>query len=210
MKENPLKDKTDSILDAAQKRFGHYGLSKTTMQEIADDIGLSKAALYYYFKDKESIFKSVAEKEQLYFETEMQKVMNESLKAEFMLTGYVELRLDLLKKLMTLGKFSYGSFIEVKPILHSCFKGFKKKEIEIIAEIIKTGIDRKEFSLENINGSAEFFVDALRGLRQAAVFGFAVNETTLMTTKEYAKLRQQSRMFVDLFLKGISAVEKRG
>ena len=209
MKEYPVKDKFDSILDAAQKRFGHYGLSKTTMQEIADDIGLSKASLYYYFKDKESIFKAVAEKEQLYFETEMQKLMNDSIKAELLLTGYVELRLELLKKLMTLGKFSYGSFIEVKPILHACFKGFKKKEIEMIAEIIKTGIERKEFSLENINASAEFFVDALRGLRQAAVLGFAGDEITLMTPKEYVKLRQQSKMFVDLFLKGISVVGKR-
>lgn len=44
------------ILEAARKRFAHFGISKTTMNEIAADIGMSKASLYYYFPDKEKLF----------------------------------------------------------------------------------------------------------------------------------------------------------
>jgi AcrR family transcriptional regulator len=43
--------KVTSIIEAARKRFSHYGLTKTTMNEIAADIGMSKASLYYYFPD---------------------------------------------------------------------------------------------------------------------------------------------------------------
>ena len=34
------------------------------MREIADDLKLSKASLYYYFPDKESLYSAVVEKEQ--------------------------------------------------------------------------------------------------------------------------------------------------
>ncbi|HEY4784669.1 MAG TPA: helix-turn-helix domain-containing protein, partial [Bacteroidales bacterium] len=51
-------EKLEVILKAAQKRFGLYGLEKTTMKEIASDMGMSKAALYYYFPDKEGLFKA--------------------------------------------------------------------------------------------------------------------------------------------------------
>ena len=49
------------IIEAALKRFAHYGLSKTTMSEIAKDISLSKALLYYYFPDKISLYVSTME-----------------------------------------------------------------------------------------------------------------------------------------------------
>lgn len=52
--------KKERIIEAALKRFSHFGISKTTMNEIADDLNISKAALYYYFPDKNSLFLEVA------------------------------------------------------------------------------------------------------------------------------------------------------
>lgn len=49
------------ILAAATRRFvvsGYHGIS---MREIADDVGLSKPALYYHFRDKESLFLAILE-----------------------------------------------------------------------------------------------------------------------------------------------------
>jgi len=60
-------EKTNIILKSAQKRFGLYGYEKTTMKEIASDLGMSKAAMYYYFPDKEGLFKAVVEMEQSEF-----------------------------------------------------------------------------------------------------------------------------------------------
>jgi len=49
----------EKILEAALKRFMHYGASKTTMNEIADDLRCSKASLYYYFSDKKALHNAV-------------------------------------------------------------------------------------------------------------------------------------------------------
>ena len=54
--------KKEKILEAAHHRFLHYGYSKTTMNEIAADLSLSKALLYYYFPDKSQLYLAVMRK----------------------------------------------------------------------------------------------------------------------------------------------------
>ena len=51
--------KQEAIIEAAIKRFAHFGVSKTTMAEIAADLSFSKASLYYYFPDKLNLFAAV-------------------------------------------------------------------------------------------------------------------------------------------------------
>src|SRR5580704_9120779 len=60
---NELQDvKKEKILEAAHHRFLHYGYSKTTMNEIAGDLSMSKALLYYYFPDKSQLYVAVMRK----------------------------------------------------------------------------------------------------------------------------------------------------
>lgn len=47
--------KRQAIFDAAASRFAQHGYHAARMQDIADDLGLQKAALYYYFDSKESV-----------------------------------------------------------------------------------------------------------------------------------------------------------
>jgi AcrR family transcriptional regulator len=41
--------------------FGEHGVSGTTLQMIADSIGVSKASVYYQFKSKEDIVAAAAQ-----------------------------------------------------------------------------------------------------------------------------------------------------
>jgi len=45
----------DLIVDAAIRRFSHYGYSKTTMAEIAADCAMSVGNLYRFYKNKADI-----------------------------------------------------------------------------------------------------------------------------------------------------------
>ncbi|RKZ70931.1 MAG: hypothetical protein DRQ48_05135 [Gammaproteobacteria bacterium] len=53
-------DISSQIVEAAHNRFRHYGYGKTTMAEIAADIGMSAANLYRYFKNKQDIIAECA------------------------------------------------------------------------------------------------------------------------------------------------------
>jgi len=49
------------IIEAAKKRFAKDGYSPTSMDDIARDVGITKASLYYFFKGKEEIFAAIIE-----------------------------------------------------------------------------------------------------------------------------------------------------
>ena len=53
-------DISSQIVEAAHNRFRQYGYGKTTMAEIAADIGMSAANLYRYFKNKQDIIAECA------------------------------------------------------------------------------------------------------------------------------------------------------
>ena len=54
------QDTRDTILDAAMKRFLHYGYAKTTMSEIATDCDMSAGNIYRFFPSKLDIAEAMA------------------------------------------------------------------------------------------------------------------------------------------------------
>jgi AcrR family transcriptional regulator len=50
----------ERIQRAALVRFSRYGFRRTSMEDIASEAGVSRAALYLQFKNKEEIFRSLA------------------------------------------------------------------------------------------------------------------------------------------------------
>jgi AcrR family transcriptional regulator len=47
------------ILDAALALFSEHGFEGTTLQQIADRLGFTKAALYYHFKSKDELLEAL-------------------------------------------------------------------------------------------------------------------------------------------------------
>ncbi len=60
--ETTPQDIRAGILDAAEARFRIYGVNKTTMAEIARDMGMSAANLYRYFRNKQDIAAACAQR----------------------------------------------------------------------------------------------------------------------------------------------------
>lgn len=57
------KDNTEQkILDAAQTVFIKKGMDGSRMQEIADEAGINKALLHYYFRSKQKLFEAIFNK----------------------------------------------------------------------------------------------------------------------------------------------------
>lgn len=61
MKFENLDSRELAVLEAAVDVFMNYGFRKTTMDDIARKAGMSRPALYNYFKNKESIFRTYVE-----------------------------------------------------------------------------------------------------------------------------------------------------
>jgi len=75
---DPQEIKKTQILNAAYQRFSHFGYSKTTMNDIAGDLSMSKALLYYYFPDKSQLYAGVIRKLSNEFLVALQHKVNQN------------------------------------------------------------------------------------------------------------------------------------
>ena len=51
----------EMILEEALKQFSRKGYDGTSMSDIAEPLGISKAALYKHYKSKQEIFEKIIE-----------------------------------------------------------------------------------------------------------------------------------------------------
>ena len=54
-----LEARRQQILDAAERSFSRYGLHDATLERIREEAGLSRGAVYHYFRSKEEIVEAM-------------------------------------------------------------------------------------------------------------------------------------------------------
>jgi|GEM_PF-1341808 len=100
-KESLPGDKKAQILAAAEARFLEYGIRKTTMRDIADDLGIAVSNLYLYFANKREIALAIAETCSHEMETEVQEILLQEGHAadllEFLLVSRYRGTIDFLE-----------------------------------------------------------------------------------------------------------------
>jgi AcrR family transcriptional regulator len=194
----------NQILTAAQKHFGMYGLEKSTMREIASDLNISKGALYYYFSDKEQLYKAVVEKEKdEFFQLVTEKLSLMSDPKE-MLLEYIEIRMNHFRMVLNLSRFRMEDFSNLKPLIGDTWIQFQAKEVEIIEQILNLGIQKEQFFIDQPHEVAELLLDLLKGLRKNELHN---KELFYLDQNEYSGLVKKTNDFVHIFIKGLKYKE---
>jgi AcrR family transcriptional regulator len=193
-------EKVQLIIEASQKRFGLFGVEKTSMREIADDLNLSKASLYYYFPDKESLYIAVVEKEQEEFISKISEKICSFHEPEQLLLEYTNARLSYFRTLLNLGRLRLETFSGMKPALLEAIQGFKEREKGIIINIFEKGIEKGIFQISDKEQMASLFLDLLKGLRVSLI---KEKETLFIEQNEYELLLEKTLVFTNLFIRSL-------
>jgi len=83
-----------TILAAARDEFAEHGLGGARMDRIAERAGLNKRLIYYYFADKEQLFRAVLEQAYLHIRGEERKLNLLALKPADAVRRLVEFTWD--------------------------------------------------------------------------------------------------------------------
>ncbi len=200
------REKLDLILGAAQERFGHYGLEKTTMREIAGDVGMSKASLYYYFPDKNSLFYAVIRKEQDEFFSRLDETVSRPEDPDEMLRGYIRVRNLYFKKFINLSKLRLSGIREIRPVIRDLIEELKEKETDYIRRIIVMGLDRSAYRSLDENEVASIFLNTLHAIRRSY---FSSREVAAIDSRDLEVMEGKMMVFLDLFLHGLRRTGQR-
>ena len=161
-----MDSKKNQIISAAVKRFGHFGYAKTTMNELADDLGITKANLYYYYTDKMALFTDVLE---MLFE----EVFNEEAaiidkyKKGFIKTLHeiIDHRADHFRKYYALHSNLSENFDWMKGSdTQRVFCVLHDRELDQAHRFFQKAVESGELRLAHPRESAEVFMDLMRSI----------------------------------------------
>jgi TetR/AcrR family transcriptional repressor of mexJK operon len=192
--------KVREILDAAQERFGMYGYYKTTMQEIAEDLNMSKAFLYYYYPDKETLFRAVFEKEKQQFIDILHEKNETSQNPVELLKEYALMRIRYFSTLLNLSRVRVEEMRGVRNMMKDLWEHFRLREKEEIVSILTRGVRGKKFKIKNIDETSVLFLDALRGI---SINYLRNRDISFLNDEDLKILENQVKLFTDIFIKGI-------
>ncbi|MFA7073651.1 MAG: TetR/AcrR family transcriptional regulator [Endomicrobiaceae bacterium] len=193
LKEEHTKNE---IIDAAQKLFQKYGIDKTTMDDIARDIGKGKSSLYYYYASKEDVFYAVVSKERDEVLSSVKSAIkdaelpSEKLKM-FFITHFKELR----HKMNLYSVILQGNVKKHMDLFYRIQKESNISDVKLVKEILLCGIKTGEF--KNIKEKdceiiSLSIIMMIQGLDSNIVFG-----------KDFSGETVKFSGAVDIFIKGL-------
>jgi AcrR family transcriptional regulator len=104
------------VIAAALELFARHGVGGTSLQMIADEIGVTKAAVYYQYRTKDEIVLAAAEAELARFEAIVEVAESQrSAKGarDALVTGFVDMAID--------NRRTMGSSILTDPVIVGFF-----------------------------------------------------------------------------------------
>ena len=85
------------IYEAARRIFILKGMEGARMQEIADEAGMNKALLHYYFRSKENLFKAVFKDTFSKFFVKVKNTLSADTSAKVKLNDFIDNYIDLIQ-----------------------------------------------------------------------------------------------------------------
>lgn len=192
--------RVDQIIEVARQRFGIFGYEKTTMREIARDLHISKGSLYYYFPDKEHLYKAIFSHEHEVFITAIREEISRSTDPVEMLEKFITTRMELFRNLMNLSNARMDTPYMLPAFLHEIVIRNRQQEKAILIEILENGIAAGVFSREDPAELSDLLLDLLRGLRM-----IMIKERTMQMSSDepYRLMEQRTQKLTRLFIKSI-------
>ena len=188
------------IINAALKRFAHYGLAKTTMTEIAKDIAFSKALLYYYFPDKLSLYVSVIEHLMHSISKDLLKSVERTTTCSEGVLMLLQKRQGYIQKYYNLLEYAKTVGPELPEDLSEKFNKARAFELKIISSLFQKGIVNGEFSIEEPILTTEIFIEALAGIH----FNILNKDRSMFPGKDqFKQIFIKEKKFADIFLAGL-------
>jgi len=198
------EDKRLQIIKVALKRFAHFGISKTTMNEIADDSAISKANIYYYFPDKFAVIAAVVEELVKQYDVEIKNRLKESTSALTSLQLIQLTKKDFFEKYYMLHiseGFDAGAGNER---LKSLSKTVNEYETSLIVTILEKGISNGELNDIDSAKTAQLYVEMLKGI--ILVNKHCSSQSITMDQQLLNKIHQKQLRLIEIFMKGLSKI----
>jgi len=168
-------ERQEQILDAAEKVFSERGLSGARMDDIVEESGLSKGALYWYYKSKDAVILAL-----------MERILERELRQAAKLVESPGTAGERLQSLMRLALADIADLGRLLPLAYEflamasrsssvrqAMATYYQRYAKLLSELIQQGIDSGEFAELDVEQAALSVIALAEGL---ALVWFAASD----------------------------------
>jgi len=198
------QEKKEQILSAASECFAKFGYKKTTLDDIGKKVGLNKASIYYYFKNKEEIFTILVLNEFKQFIAKLHQNFEEEKNCEEKILRYFEEKLHFwFQKSIILPQITET---EPETLFHIMASGeelymkIDRDEQSFIANILRNCIISGQIKDCDVEKMSEFMFALADGVKDKYI-GF--NKAKQLTQTEHEKIIEDVQKALKIFINGL-------
>jgi AcrR family transcriptional regulator len=118
--------KRSRILEIAKRRFGRFGIRATTMQDIAQEVGVAVGTIYQFFPDKDALVLAWVEDFRRQLRQQWEEVLGRPIAAEQKLREFITLRFHTERKMRE------------EPAIHEVSRAVMRLVPEAVGETVET------------------------------------------------------------------------
>ena len=193
--------KREKILDSAYQQFLHYGYSKTTMNEIAGALSMSKALLYYYFPDKSQLYIAVTRK----LANDYLKTLKDNLSQISDLKEAFVFQINNHHSFIV-NNYNFFDFIRLNEqslpdTIWEIVDEIRQAEMDLLGDAIIAAADKGVINrVDNPREIVDLLLDALQGVRVSAM---GHKKTTFPKKEHLDEIHEKRLQLVDIFIRGL-------
>lgn len=199
--KDEAQETRNRILDAAEHLFSEHGVSRTSLEDIAQAAGVTRGAIYWHFKDKRDLVAAMVDRVTLPMEAMVARSSDESV--EDPIASLKACAVSALKRTATDAQVQRVFDV----VTHKCeYIGEMAGVNNRISAVQKGCVDRAEQTIRNAvkRGLLPASVNprlAAVGL-DALLYGLISN---WLANSSYLPLERQAEAMIDLYIEGLRA-----
>jgi len=146
-----MKDRREVIADNFQKYFNHFGFKKTSVDEVARELEISKKTIYQHFSSKEEIFYYIVSRIARRYRNKMERKLEELATYREKIERLIQMIFSESRKwLKKNDAFEFRYKYEIAEL------AFQDTYAELITEIVQKGTEQGEFSVPQVDLTVRF------------------------------------------------------
>ena len=198
VRQRRKEQRPGEIIDAALHEFAGHGFAATRLEDVAERAGVTKGTIYFYFKDKEELFKAAARsslipalKEIETLSLDFEGSAEDLLRAHFRAVYLLLVKNPRARQIMRLLIAEGPQFPE---LVNFYYRDVISRGLSVLRRVIERGVARHEFRKTRVTE----FPQVIFGPVVAAMIW-----TLLMFDKKPLDFDAYARAHVDLVLNGL-------
>jgi TetR/AcrR family transcriptional repressor of the ameABC operon len=167
----PTREKTHArIMDQADVLFQQFGYSKTTVADIAGELGMSTANIYKFFPSKNAIIQAGADRRLNEIKEILTRVVRAKRSAGSRLLGVVLSIYEFHREYFRHERQIYKLVLAATEENWSCVRVFKEFLTQVLEDVISEGVRNGELRRVNVPETTRALIDCFTWITNPLLF----------------------------------------